>query len=272
MSRHIERGFYAVLQQTTKEVKKSAAALSNSSTTLPSYPLNYVLFPSGVDVEIDLDEMIGAQNILEEHVSRVWDDQPTSEHDAAGLARTTSARLPSKSFHRRLMQPPIHPSPDVSSSGLSYSFGRFASRMSAASSFCRPDFDVSCCSEMDCSIDDDDDRRRNGLPDTGSSASHHRLVHSTPKSKSHVLSKYLASQSDSEMWDDCGSSVEQRTGSRLWNTSEECTGCRACQPHFSSQPNLPAAVSHAEYVPLRHADIQLMFNPLTPTVAIWVQL
>jgi len=234
VSRRIERGFHAVLQQTTKEVKKSAAALSKSSTTLPSYPLNYVLFPSGVDVEIDLDEMIGAQNILEEHVLRVWDDQLTSEHDAVGLARTTSAHLPSKSFHRRLTQPPIHPSPDVS--------------------FCRPDFDVSCCSEMDCSIDDDD-RRRNGLPDTGSSAAHHRLVHSTPKSKSHVLSKYLASQSDSEMWDDCGSSVEQRSGSRLWNTSEECTGCRACQPHFSSQPNLPAAVSHAEYVPLHHAVI-----------------
>jgi len=223
--------------------KPPAKSLSKSSTTLPSYPLNYVLFPSGVDVEIDLDEMIGAQNILEEHVSRVWNDRTANDNEEVGsFARTMSARLPTKPFERRLMQP-IHPSPDVSSSGLGYPFGRFASRMTAASSFCRPDFDVSCCSEMDCGIDND-----GSLGGRGSATSDHRVIHSTPKSKSHhVLSKYVASQSDSEMWDDCGSSVERNSGgSQLWNTSTECIGCSSCQPHYSSQPNLPAAVTHTE--------------------------
>jgi len=223
--------------------KPPAPCLSKSSTTLPSYPLDYVLFPSGVDVEIDLDEMIGAQNILEEHVSRVWDDQAVTENDHNGFSRTASARLPAKPFHKRLMQP-VHPSPDVSSSAMGYSFGRFASGMSAASSFCRPDFDVSCCSEMDCNIDNDESLA--SLPDRASSVSRHRLLHSTPKSKSHVLSKYAASQSDSEMWDDCGSSVEQKPGSKPWSTSSECVCCGTSQPQYSSQPNLPAAVAHTE--------------------------
>jgi len=225
-------------------MKKPATSLSKSSTTLPSYPLNYVLFPSGVDVEIDLDEMVGAQSILEEHVSRVWEDEPLTGSNRVGLSRTTSAQMPTKPFHKRLLQP-VHPSPDVSSSGLGYSFGsRFASRASTASSFYRPDFDVSCCSEVDCSFDND--RRLNGLPDRESSVSQHRLIHSTPKSKSHVLSKYMTSQSDSEMWDDCGSSVEQRAINNPWNTSAECMGCTACQAHYSSQPNLPAASAHTE--------------------------
>jgi len=238
--------FIVVLQQTAKDVKKPAVpALSKSSTTLPSYPLNYVLFPSGVDVEIDLDEMIGAQNILEEHVSRVWNDRALNENDdTGGFARTVSERLPAKPFDRRLMQP-IHPSPDVSSSRLNYPFSRFASRASAASSFCRPDFDVSCCSKMDCDIDNDRSLA-GGLPERGSAVSHHRMIHSTPKSKSHVLSNFMASQSDSEMWDDCGSSMEQKPGSQLWNTSSECIGCNVCQPHYSSQPNLPAAVACTE--------------------------
>jgi len=224
-------------------VKRLAApTFSKSSTTLPSYPLNYVLFPSGVDVEIDLDEMIGAQNILEEHVSRVWNDRAVNETDDVGrFARTMSDRLPA--IDRRLMQP-IHPSPDVSSSGLNYPFSRFGSRVSAASSFSRPDFDVSCCSEMDCDIDNE--RSLVGLPDRGSAMPHQRVIHSTPKSKSHVLSKFMASQSDSEMWDDCGSSMEQKSGGQLWNTSVECVGCNACQPHYSSQPNLPAAIAHTE--------------------------
>jgi len=223
-------------------VKKTPApCLSKSSTTLPSYPLNYVLFPSGVDVEIDLDEMVGAQNILEEHVSRVFDDQATTDNDHDSFSRTLSARLPSKPFHKRLMQP-LCPSPNVSSSGVGYSFSRFASGASAASSFCRPNFDVSCCSEMDCSIDDD--QSLTNLADRASSSmSHHRLIHSTPKSKSHVLSKFLTSQSDSEMWDDCGSSVEQKSGSKRRSTEAECVGY---QPHYSSQPNLPAAVARTE--------------------------
>jgi len=95
---------------------------------------------------------------------------------------------------------------------------------------------------MDCNIDND--HSLTGLPDKASSSvSRHRLLHSTPKSKSHVLSKYTASQSDSEMWDDCGSSVEQRLGSYPWSTSAEYVGG---QPHYSSQPNLPAAVAHTE--------------------------
>ena len=86
-----------------------------------------------------------------------------------------------------------------------------------------------------------------GLPDGASSVSHRHLIHSTPKSKSHVLSKYAASQSDSEMWNDCGSSVEQqRSGSKAWSTSAECVGCSSCHPHYSSQPNLPAAVAYTE--------------------------
>lgn len=232
------------LWQTAKDVKKPPApCLSKSSTTLPSYPLNYVLFPSGVDVEIDLDEMVGAQSILEDHVSRVWDDQVMTENDHDSFSRTASARLPAKPFHKRLLQP-VHPSPDVSSSGIGYSFGRVPSRLSAASSFCRSDFNVSCCSEMDCSIDNDESLT--GLPNGASSMSHHRLIHSTPKSKSHVLSKYTTSQSDSEMWDDCGSSVEQKSGSKAWSTSSECVGCSTCHPRYSSQPNLPAAVAHIE--------------------------
>lgn len=231
-------------QATNDERKPPAACLSKSSTTLPSYPLNYVLFPSGVDVEIDLDEMIGAQSILEDHVSRVWDDQAETDNNHDSLSRTVSARLPAKPFHKRLMQP-AHPSPNVSNSGIGYSFCRFPSRVSAASSFCRPDLDVSCCSEMDCSIDND--QSLTGLPDAASAMSHHRLIHSTPKSKSHGLSKYTASQSDSEMWDDCGSSVEQRSGSKAWSTSSECIGCNTCHLHYSSQPNLPAAVAHTEY-------------------------
>jgi len=196
-------------------------------------------------VEIDLDEMIGAQNILEEHVSRVWNDRAMHENDVGGRTRTTSARLPAKPFHRQLLQQPIHPSPDVSSSGLNYPFGRLPSRLPATSSFCRPDFDVSCCSEVDCSIDND--RSLTSLPQTGSAMSRHRMIHSTPKSKSHVLSKHVASQSDSEMWDDCGSSVEQRSGNQLWSSSVECSGCSTCQPRYSSQPNLPAAVAtHTE--------------------------
>ena len=220
--------------------KPPAPCPSKSSTTLPSYPLNYVLFPSGVDVEIDLDEMIGAQNILEEHVSRVWDDQAMSDDDHDSFSRTMSARLPSKPFHKRLMQP-ARPSPNVSSSGMGYSFSRFASGVSATSSFCRPNFDISCCSEMDCSIDDD--QSLSGLADRASSMSHHRLIHSTPKSKSHMLSKFITSQSDSEMWDDCGSSVEQKSGSRRRSAEADCVGY---QPHYSSQPNLPAAVAHTE--------------------------
>jgi len=224
--------------------KPAAASLSRSSTTLPSYPLNYVLFPSGVDVEIDLDEMIGAQNILEEHVSRVWNDPAVNDNDdVSGLERTASARLPVQPFRRRLM-PPIHPSPDISSSGLNYPSSRLGSRVSTTSSFCRPDFDVSCCSEMVCGIGND--RSVSGLPERGSAMSRHRVIHSTPKSKAAVLSQYVASQSDSEMWDDCGSSVEQKSVSQLWNTSAECSGCTACQPHYSSQPNLPAAVAHTE--------------------------
>jgi len=230
---------WCIYVASVKDVKKPpAASLSKSSTTLPSYPLNYLLFPSGVNVEIDLDEMIGAQNILEEHVSRVWDDQGTTENDQSSYSQTVSARLPGRPFHRRLM-PSVRPSPDVSSSAVGYSFGRFAPTASASSSFCRPDFDVSCCSEMDCSIDND--HNLNSLPENMSSMSRHRLIHSTPKSKS-VLSRYTASQSDSEMWDDCGSNVEQKQ----WNTSTECTGCNTCHPHYSSQPNLPAALAHTE--------------------------
>jgi len=230
--------------------KPPAHCLSKSSTTLPSYPLNYVLFPSGVNVEIDLDEMIGAESILEDHVSRVWDDQAMTENDRDSFPRSvSSAQLPAKPFQRRLLQP-VHPSPNVSGSGLGYSFGRFNSRLSTTSSFCQPDLDVSCCSEMDCSIDNDQrfdsSHRLNGLPDRSSSVSHHRLIHSTPKSKSRVLSKYTTSQSDSEMWDDCGSSVEQRSGNKAWSTSSECLGCSSCHAHYSSQPDLPAAVAHTE--------------------------
>lgn len=191
-------------------------------------------------MEIDLDEMIGAQNILEEHVSRVWDDQAATENNHDSFSQTMSSRLPTKLFHRRLMKP-VHPSPDVSSSAVGYPFSRFASGVSAASLFCRPAFDVSCCSEMDCDIDQN--QSLTSLPDRVSSLSQHRLIHSTPKSKSHVLSKYAASQSDMEMWDDCGSSVEQQSGSTQWLTESECVGC---QPHYSSQPNLPVAVAHTE--------------------------
>ena len=206
-------------------------------------------------MEIDLDEMIGAESILEDHVSRVWDNQAMTENVHDSFLRSVSAQLPAKPFHRRLLQP-VHPSPNVSGSGLGYSFNRFPSRLSATSSFCQPDLDVSCCSEMDCSIDDDqrlDSSQRlnssqqlNSLPDRSSSMSRHRLIHSTPKSKSHVLTKYTTSQSDSEMWDDCGSSVEQRSGSKAWSTSSECMGCSSCHAHYSSQPDLPAAVAHTE--------------------------
>lgn len=217
--------------------KPPAHCLSKSSTTLPSYPLSYVLFPSGVDVEIDLDEMIGAQNILEEHVSRVWDDQATTDNEHDSFSRTALARLPAKPFHRRLMQP-LHPSPNVSNSGMGCSFSRFAS-----SSFCQPDFDVSCCSEMDCDIDND--QSLNGLQDRVSSMSHHhRLLHSTPKSKSHILSRFTASQSDSEMWADCGSSLEKKPVSSQWSAEAECVDGHL--PHYSSQPNLPAAIGHNE--------------------------
>ena len=231
-----------VLQQVAKDTKKPPAPCSSKSfTALPSYPLNCVLFPSGVDVEIDLDEMMGPQNILEEHVSRVWEDQAAAENDHVGISRSASARLPAKPFHGRSLQP-VHPSPDVSTSALGYSFGRCGSRHSA--SFCQPDFDASCCSEMDHSADRD--QRLAGLPDGVSSIPHHRLIHSTPKSKSHFPSKYTTSQSDSEMWDDCGSSVEQKSGVWLWGTSTECASCGTSKPHYSSQPNLPAALAHSE--------------------------
>jgi len=137
-----------------KGVKNLAASsMSKSLTTLPSYPLNYVLFPSGVDLEIDLDEMVGAQSILEDHVLRVWDVMENEPHDS--FFRTVSGQLLTKPFHR----PAAHPSPDLSSSGIGggYCFGRFPSRLSAtSSSFCQPEFNISCCSEMDCSFNNDE--------------------------------------------------------------------------------------------------------------------
>jgi hypothetical protein len=222
------------LQDSTKPAKKPLQTTTRSVPILPAYSLDYIVFPTGVEIDMDLDDFDGAQSILEEHVSRVWDNNNFADPNSLVDSRSSvGSLLPSRGLGARGM---IHPSPDVSSS----SFARFSAGISSTRrSFCG--FGGSAVPPAQ--------QQRSDWQDFNfvNPAHPHRQIHSTPKSKALAgsSSAHITSQSDSEMWSGIGGGGQNasfRHPNRVQRTSSEdsvdFTSRNHDQPCFSSQPNL----------------------------------
>jgi hypothetical protein len=249
----IDANRFSFFLQAASDVRCSASrgqpSSTKSSTALPRYPLDYVVFPSGIEIDLDMEEdvMGGAQRILEDHVSRVWDEQNAANQQP--LNNTSVAVSMSQSFARR------HPNVDgfvpsslnASAASLgSSSYSRFVNNLSSASMRGHCSRRSMTGHVMGWSSSS------SSFADADVSSRPH--FHSTPKSK--VRQPYLTSQSDSEMLDDYGMTttyggVPTEDVFRRPNSVSRSSSVNAinrgssqgsCEPQFHSQPNLPESV------------------------------
>jgi len=234
---------FLLLLQSVADVPYSQSRAQSSSvkasTALPHYPLDYVVFPSGIEIDLDMEDTYGAQRILEDHVSRVWDDQQLNNTSS----NTTSASRTADERGHALCRF-ISPSPNVSGTSLGSSYGRFVNHLSSSSSMRAP-------SHRRQYVGQDRGEWMPSLYAEPVIPSHQ--FHSTPKSKTRV--SYLTSQSDSEMLDErhAGEGVEMddfvfrrpdvvSRSSSVNAINMSLDHSSSYEPNFHSQPNLPESI------------------------------